>query len=159
MCQCSDTLHFNGVHLLEWVIENTRGIHNLPAEILVVHVPDEERFSGECIRLNVYVCSCDLVDERRLSHVWVSADEQCSCGRVDGRETGDVLTHLFEVGERVFLAANDGCHSVQKEDGCNGSDNRTFIRTTPRMQTHLPMADLLSCLHLYRLSPNLMRRT
>lgn len=45
----SDGLHFNGVHLLERVVKDTRGVNDLPSEVLVVHVTNEQGFCGESI--------------------------------------------------------------------------------------------------------------
>lgn len=58
-----DTLHFDGVHLLQRVVENTGSVDHLPSKVLVVHVSDEQRFGCERIWLNIDVRSSDLVDE------------------------------------------------------------------------------------------------
>jgi hypothetical protein len=34
------------------VIQDSRGVNNLPSEVLVVHVSDEERFGGEGVLYN-----------------------------------------------------------------------------------------------------------
>lgn len=49
MGESGDGLHLDGVHLLERVVKDTRGVDDLPSKVLVVHVSDEERFGGERI--------------------------------------------------------------------------------------------------------------
>jgi hypothetical protein len=63
MSESGDGLHLDGVHLLEGVVENSGSVDNLPAEVLVVHVSNEERLGGKGVRLNVDVGAGDLVDE------------------------------------------------------------------------------------------------
>lgn len=115
MSEGSDTLHFDRVHLLEGVVEDSGRVDDLPAEVLVVHVADEKTLGREGVGLNVDVGAGDLVDERRLSDVRVAADEEGTGGRVDGGETRHVLADLLEVGEGVLLATHDGGHSGSEE--------------------------------------------
>lgn len=110
-----DTLHLDRVHLLEGVVEDSRGVDDLPPEVLVVHVPDEERLGGKGVGLDVDVRPGDLVDEGRLSDVGVTANEESTGGGVDGRETGHVLSDLLEVGKGILLTTHDGGHSEQEE--------------------------------------------
>ena len=63
MRHCRDTLHLDRVHLLEGVVEDTRGVNYLPSQVLVVQMADEERLGGEGVRLDVDVCAGDLIDE------------------------------------------------------------------------------------------------
>ena len=41
MSQGGDALHLNCVHILEGVIQDTRGINNLPSEVFIVKVANE----------------------------------------------------------------------------------------------------------------------
>ena len=97
MRERSGTVHLDVVHLLEGVVEDTGGIDDLPAHVAVVEVTDEKRLRCEGVRLHVDVRAGDLVEERGLADVGVSADEKCSSVRVDGRETGEMLSDLFKV--------------------------------------------------------------
>lgn len=45
----SDGLHLDRVHLLERVVEHTGRVDDLPSEVLVVHVTDEQRLGGESV--------------------------------------------------------------------------------------------------------------
>jgi hypothetical protein len=45
----SDRLHLNRVHLLERVVEHTGRVDDLPSEVLVVHVTNEQRLGGESV--------------------------------------------------------------------------------------------------------------
>lgn len=113
MSQCSDTLHFNGVHLVERVVQDTGGIDDLPSEVLVVEMAHEEGFGGEGVRLNIHICSSDLVHKARLADIGVTTAQQCSGGRVNGGETAHVLPDLFQIGQWVFLSFNDGGHTTE----------------------------------------------
>ena len=59
-----DTLHLDVVHLLERVVEDSRGIDDLPSHVAVVEVPNEEGLGGECVRLDVDIRTSDFVEER-----------------------------------------------------------------------------------------------
>ena len=61
--QGCDSLHLDRIPVLQWVIQDARGVNHLPAKIFEVCVPDIERLGGEGIRLHVHVCSGYLVDE------------------------------------------------------------------------------------------------
>jgi len=56
-------LHLDSVHLFERVVEYSGSVDNLPSEVFVIHVSDEERFGGESVRLNIDIGTSDLVDE------------------------------------------------------------------------------------------------
>ena len=75
MRKSSDTLHLDGVHFLERVVEDPRGIDDLPSQVLVVEVTDKKRLGRERVRLHINVRTRDLVDEGRLSNVGIPADE------------------------------------------------------------------------------------
>ena len=64
-----DGLHFDCVSFLERMIENTRRVHHLPSQVLVVGVAHVQRLGGERIRLHFHV---------RLSHLteWMNRLEQ-----------------------------------------------------------------------------------
>lgn len=109
----SDTLHLDGVHLLERVVENTGGIDGLEAQILVVEVTDEEGLGGESVGLDVDVGPGDGTEETRLAHVRVSADEQGAGIGVDGRKTAEMLADLVEVEQRILEALRDGGHATE----------------------------------------------
>lgn len=42
---------------------------HLPAQILIVHVPNKQRFGGKCIGLNIYICSCHLEDDKNNAFI------------------------------------------------------------------------------------------
>ena len=139
MSEGGNTLHLDRVHLLQGMIQHSRGIDNLPSEVLVVHVTDKERLGGESVGLNVDIRSSDLVDKGRLSNVRVSADEESSGSGVDGRKTGHVLSDLLEIGEGILLSSHDGGHSMSTE-------SVTSSQSMTRSTTHRPRAAFLSCL-------------
>lgn len=114
MCKRGDGLHLDRVHLLERVVEHSRRVDDLPPEVLVVHVADEERLGREGVGLDVDVGAGDLVDERRLADVGVAADEERAGGRVDLRETRHVLSDLLEVCQGVLLALHDRRHAAER---------------------------------------------
>lgn len=150
MSQSGDTLHLNGVHLLQRVVQNTRRVDDLPSQVLVIQMTNEQRLGGEGVRLDIHVRAGDLVNEGRFADVGVSTDDEGSGIGVDGGETGDMLTDLLEVRKRVFLAAHDRSHSGGQMSASYKLEERISYR---------PRAAFLSCLHRYKLSPNLSRRT
>ena len=75
MRKSGDALHFNRVHFLQRVVKDPRSIDDLPPQILVVKVTNEKRLGRKCVRLYIYVRTCDLVDEGRLPDIGVPADE------------------------------------------------------------------------------------
>lgn len=64
MGHSSDTLHLDGVHLLQWVIKDSRRIDDLPSEILVIQVANEQGFCGEGVGLNIDIGTGDFVHKR-----------------------------------------------------------------------------------------------
>lgn len=117
MRKSSDTLHLDRVHFLERVIEDTRGIDDLPSQVLVVKVADEKRLGRKGVRLYVYICTRDLVDEGGLSDIWIPADEQGPSVGVNRGETGHMLPDLLEVSERILLSSHDCCHAKLTGEG------------------------------------------
>lgn len=37
---------------------------HLPAQVLIIHVPNKQRFGGKCIGLNIHICSCHLEGDK-----------------------------------------------------------------------------------------------
>jgi len=112
MSHGGDALHFDRVHLLERVIEDTGGVDDLPSQVLVVEMPNKERFCCEGIWLDIDVGPSHLVDEGWFSNVGISTDKERSGVRVNIGETWDVLSDLLEVREGVFLTSHDRCHAA-----------------------------------------------
>ena len=108
-----DRLHLNGVHLLERVVQDPWSVDDLPSEVLVVHMTDKEGFGGESVRLNIDIRPGNLVDERTLSDVWVTTDQEGTGVGIDRGQTRNVLSDLLEVGEGVLLSLHDGSHTTE----------------------------------------------
>lgn len=106
-------LHFNGVHLLERVVENTGGIDDLVTEVLVVEMADEQALGGESIGLDRGISAGDGAHERRLADVGEAGNEESAGGRVDIGQSGQMLADLVEVGERVFQTLDEGGHTTE----------------------------------------------
>jgi hypothetical protein len=53
MGQSSDGLHFDGVTLIESVVEYTGGVDDLPTRVLVVSVSHEQVLGGEGVGLHI----------------------------------------------------------------------------------------------------------
>lgn len=114
MRNSGDTLHLDGVHLLERVVQDTGRIDGLETEVLVVEVADEERLRGESVGLDVDVGAGDGAQEARLADIRVTADEQGAGVGVDGGETAQVLADLVEVEQRVLQALGEGGHAAER---------------------------------------------
>ena len=113
MGNSGDRLHFNGVHLLERVVQNSRGINGLETKVLVVEVTNEQTLGGESVGLNIDIRAGDVAQETRLSDVGVSTDQESTSVGVDGGETTQVLANLLQVHERVLETAGDGGHTTE----------------------------------------------
>jgi hypothetical protein len=137
--ESGNRLHFNGIHLLERVIQDTWGVDDLPSEVFVVHVTDKEGFRGERVWLDIDICSRDLVDKRTLSDVGVTADQKSTGVGVNSWQTRNVLSDLLEVGERVFLSLHDCGHTTKS----GLLELLTSVqRVTELEQSHVVLGDL-----------------
>ena len=111
--QRGDALHFDGVALLDGVVEDARRVDHLPADVLVVHVAQEQRFRRERVRLHVHVRARHFVHEARLAHVREPAQNQRAVRWVDRRQTVHVLAHFFEVAQRRVQLLHHRAHATQ----------------------------------------------
>jgi len=73
----------------------------------------EQALGGEGIWLNVHVGSGNVLQEGRLSGVWITANKQSASIWVDGRETAAMLTDTLQIDERVLQALGDGGHAAK----------------------------------------------
>ncbi|KAI6759202.1 hypothetical protein HG530_009882 [Fusarium avenaceum] len=108
-----DTLHLDGVHLLKRMVQNTRGVNGLEAEILVVEVTDEQTLCGKGIRLDIDIGAGDALEETRLSNIGVTADKQCSGVGVDRWQTSEMLADLIEVHEWILESLEESGHATK----------------------------------------------
>jgi hypothetical protein len=108
--------------------QKTGGINHLPPQVTVIHVSNEQRLGRESVRLNIHIGPSNLVDKTTLSDVGVSTDDQRSRVRVDGGETRNVLSDLFEVGQRFFLTTHDRGHSDVKNVKFHAVSSRSTSR-------------------------------
>lgn len=127
----SDGLHFNGVHLLERMVKDTRGVNDLPSEVLVIHVTDKQGFCSESVLcqdcqqeafpqimgkiygLDIYIGPGDLVNETGLSNVGIAADQESPGVGIDSRQSRNVLPDLLQVRQGVLLPPHDSRHPTQ----------------------------------------------
>ena len=63
MGKSSDSLHFNGIPLIKWMVEDARSVDDLPAGVFVIGMTYEKTLSGEGIRLNINVCIRQVVNQ------------------------------------------------------------------------------------------------
>ena len=114
MGQSSDSLHLDGVPVLQGVVQDPWRVHHLPAKVAVVQVTHKQRLGGEGVRLDFDVCPRDLVHEAGLPDVWEPAHEDGAGVGIDGGEPGEVLPHLLKVLEALVLPLHDGAHPTQR---------------------------------------------
>ena len=112
MRERGNALHLDRIHLLKRMIKDPWCVDDLPPQILVVEVTDEERLGGESVWLHVDIRTRYFINEGRLPDVRVSAYEERARVGVDSRETGYMLSHLLEVGEGIFLASHNRRHAA-----------------------------------------------
>ena len=114
MSESSDGLHFDGVPVLQRVVQDAWCVHHLPAQVAVVQVTHKQRLCGEGVRLDLNVGPRDLVHEAGLADVGEPADEDGASVGVDGGEPGQVLPHLLQVLQALVLPLHDGAHPTQR---------------------------------------------
>jgi hypothetical protein len=106
-------LHFNGVHLLKRVVENTGGIDGLESQVLVVKVTNKQTLGGESVGLDIHIGAGDASEEAGLSNVGVTADEQGPGVGVDGRKTAEMLADLVEIQQRILQSLDERGHATE----------------------------------------------
>lgn len=92
---------------------------HLPAQILIIHVPNKQRLGGKCVRLHIHICSCHLKPNKTITgfyplfsfkqHQSTLACYQDCFGRRNKKEQVKPLWLTAEV--RHYCAfTNDGLH-------------------------------------------------
>ena len=56
------------------MVQNTRGIHNLPTKMAVISVSNEKGLCSKSIRLYLHISSCDFVDETWFPNIGEATD-------------------------------------------------------------------------------------
>lgn len=59
----SDSLHFDGIPLVQSVVQDSWGIQHLPPNEVIICMADKDALGCERVRLHVQVGVGDLVDE------------------------------------------------------------------------------------------------
>jgi hypothetical protein len=106
-------LHFNGVHLLKRVVEDSGGINSLESQVLVVEMTNKQTLGRESVRLNIDIRAGDAAQKAGLSDIGISANQESAGIRVNRGQTTQVLPDLFEVNEGIFQTAADGSHATE----------------------------------------------
>ena len=109
-----DTLHFDGVHLFQRMIENTRSVNGLESQIFVIKMTDEQTLGSEGVGLDINIGTGNASQETRLANIGISTDEEGSSVGVDGRQTTKMLTHLIQIHEGIIKSLDDGGHTTQR---------------------------------------------
>ncbi|KAH3688918.1 hypothetical protein WICPIJ_000091 [Wickerhamomyces pijperi] len=122
--------------LLGDIHEDTWGIDGLESQVLVVKVPNVQGLGGEGVWLHLDIGLGDASQERRLTDVRVPTDQQGSGVRINGRQSTQVLSDLFQIGKRVLQLLNNGGHSTQ-----GGS---LQLLTLEKRLTKLQQSDVIS---------------
>lgn len=102
MSQSSDSLHFDGVTLIEGVVQHSGGIDNLPTRVLVVGVTNEQVLSCEGVRLHVHVRVSHIVNKGWFTNIRETSDNQSSRVSVDLRESTEMLSDFFQITQRAL---------------------------------------------------------
>ena len=72
MGEGGDGLHLDRVHLLERVVEDTGRVDDLPSEVLVVHVSDEQRLGRERVLKRTKQIGSDVSGRERVARTRAS---------------------------------------------------------------------------------------
>lgn len=83
MGQGCNWLHFNCVHLVKSVVQQSRWVYHLISQIFIFSMADIQCLSCEGIWLNFNIGLADCVNERRFSNIWIPCQKNCSFIRVD----------------------------------------------------------------------------
>lgn len=51
------------------VLFSNKALSHLPAQILIIHVPDKQRLGSKRIGLNIHICSCHLTENKTKSNI------------------------------------------------------------------------------------------
>ena len=137
MSESGDALHLDVVHLFERMVEDTGGVNDLPSHVAIVQMTDEEGLCREGVGLNVDVRAGDFVEEGRLAHVRVAADQESAGGGVDRGETGDVFADLLEELEGFVLPLHDSGHTTES--------STLELLASVETVTELEEADIVFC--------------
>jgi hypothetical protein len=138
MSQGRNRLHFNRVTGLKRVIKNPGGVNDLPAKELVVHVPDKEGLCSKGIGLDIDFGPRQFVHERRFADIGVPAENESASVWVNRRQTGQMLTDLFQVRKRVLLPLHNRGHSSK---GSSLQLLATEQRVTKLEETNIVFSD------------------
>ena len=109
-----DRLHFNSVHLLQRMVENSRRINGLEPQVFVVKVTDEQTLGGESIGLYIDIGTGDAAQKAGFPDIGVTANQQGTGVGVNRRQTAQVLTDLLQVDQGIFQTSADGGHTTQR---------------------------------------------
>ena len=79
--------------------ENTWSINDLPTRVFVITMSNEEVLCGKSIWLNINISVSDIINEGGLSDVGETCYDKSTLIGVNSRETGQMLSDFFEIGE------------------------------------------------------------
>ncbi|GIX61628.1 enoyl-CoA hydratase/carnithine racemase [Babesia caballi] len=108
--------HFDGVALVQGVVQQTGGVDDLPPEVVMVEVAHVEAFRGEAVGLHVHVGLADLVHEAGLAHVGVAGQQEGPGVWVYGGEPRHVLPDVLQVLEAAAQLLYHLGHAPQSGD-------------------------------------------
>jgi hypothetical protein len=108
-----DGLHLDDVHVLDVVIQDTRGINNLPSKVLVIGVSDVQSLGRERVRRRLHIGSGNLVHKRTFTDVGETTDDQGSGIGIDRGQTVQMLSNLLQEFQSILLTLQDGGHSTE----------------------------------------------
>merc|ERR1719369_2081676 len=95
------------------MIQNSRGVYYLPTQIFVVGMSNIQRFCGESIGLYLHIGSSNLIYEARFSNIWKSTNDNCPGIWINGRQTTQMLSNLFQICQTLSLSFHNCSHSTQ----------------------------------------------
>mmetsp|Transcript_45283 Transcript_45283/g.98246 ORF Transcript_45283/g.98246 Transcript_45283/m.98246 type:complete len:420 (-) Transcript_45283:60-1319(-) len=114
MSQRCDGCHLDGIAVLQGVVQDTRGVDNLPPQVVVVHVPDVQRLGGERVGLDLHIGVGHNIHEAGLPDVGVPSHEEGPRVRVDGGQAPQVLSNLLQVHQAALQLLDSSAHAPQR---------------------------------------------
>lgn len=96
MDQGSDRLHFNGVSLVQGLVQKSWRVDDLPLDVVVISMPDIKRLGCEGIGLDIDIGVGNLVHEAGFTDIREASDEESSGVGIDAGHSGQMLSDFVQ---------------------------------------------------------------
>ena len=95
------------------MIQDTGSVKDLPTRVFVVSVTYKQILGSESIRLDVYICLCDVVDETGFTDVGETSHDEGAGVSVDLGKARQMFSDLFQVTQTGFQLFQEGSSATK----------------------------------------------